>query len=69
MPLYEYVCRQCDQQAELLVRANDPTPTCPACGAPKLMKLLSVPVARTSGAERAPSGRACGGSCACHPHG
>ena len=41
MPLYEYACRACDQQCELLVR-GDEQPTCPHCGSRKLTKQLSV---------------------------
>ncbi|MBD3675559.1 MAG: zinc ribbon domain-containing protein [Planctomycetaceae bacterium] len=45
MPLYEYRCSNCEQQAELLVR-NQETPACPACGSHQLEKLLSAPNGR-----------------------
>ena len=41
MPLYEYVCRDCDTQSELLVQGSQ-QPECPKCGSVKLTKLLSV---------------------------
>ena len=41
MPLYEYVCQDCESQAELLVQGSQ-QPECPKCGSAKLTKLLSV---------------------------
>ncbi|QDU91399.1 Zinc ribbon domain protein [Pirellulimonas nuda] len=76
MPLFDFVCRDCQAQSEQLVRPSDPDPTCPGCGSGKLMKLLSVPVAHASGGARSESGGSamgggggCGGGCACHPRG
>ena len=42
MPLYEYRCKDCDQQSEILVKSLDSKPECPECGSKKLDKLLSV---------------------------
>lgn len=72
MPIYEFLCRDCNSEQELLVRGAE-TPVCESCGGEKLMKLLSVPVAHAGGADAspAPGGRpagGCGGGCACHPH-
>ena len=71
MPLYEFVCRACDKQQELLVRGDD-QPACEACGSDRLMRLLSVPTAHVAGSTSAnngpPAGGSCGGGCACHPH-
>ncbi len=44
MPIYEYVCRKCRHEFEVLVRGNE-QPECPQCGDRKLDKLLSVPAA------------------------
>lgn len=44
MPLYEFHCRECDHEVEVLVRSSD-APTCPDCGSRRLEKLLSVPAA------------------------
>ena len=41
MPLYEYQCRSCSQEFEVLVRTGDPAPTCSSCGSADLEKLLS----------------------------
>lgn len=71
MPIYEYVCRDCDEQAELLVQGSQ-QPECPKCGGQKLTKLLSVVAApgRDSAGAGAPArpGGSCGVGCGCHPH-
>ena len=72
MPLYEYTCEECGQQAELLVRAGA-QPRCPQCGSPKLSKLLSIVAAPSRGEsssrdQDSPS-RPCGPSCGCFPQG
>lgn len=41
MPIYEYLCRQCDNRFETLVRAAEAV-ACPSCGGVKLEKQLSV---------------------------
>jgi putative FmdB family regulatory protein len=71
MPLYEFVCRDCNRQQELLVRGSE-TPVCTECGGQHLSKLLSLPVTHTAGGGQTdsrprPSG-SCGSGCGCHPH-
>ena len=76
MPLYEYLCRDCDSQTELLVNGSMVStkdgPACPACGSQQMTKLLSVVAAglRDSASGRSlpqrPSG-SCGSGCGCHP--
>lgn len=46
MPIYEYVCAECKQEFELLVR-GDESPECPECGGSRLSKLISVPSAHS----------------------
>jgi len=41
MPIYEYLCRACGHEFELLIRAGDSEPTCPSCHACDLERLLS----------------------------
>jgi putative FmdB family regulatory protein len=53
MPLYEYACRECAHQFELLVRGSE-TPQCPACHATSLDRRFSAFAAHTSGAAAAP---------------
>ena len=43
MPLYDYHCRSCGRQFELLVRAGD-SPACPGCRGTVLDRLPSAPV-------------------------
>jgi putative FmdB family regulatory protein len=43
MPIYEYRCGACGQEHEALQKVSEPPLTkCPACGKPKLKKLLSA---------------------------
>jgi putative FmdB family regulatory protein len=44
MPIYDYRCKDCDKNFELLVRSSS-IPVCPACGSQQLEKLLSIPAA------------------------
>ena len=71
MPLYEYMCQDCESQAELLVQGSE-RPACPKCGSAKLTKLLSVVAApgreASAGSTPAGPGGSCGSGCGCHPH-
>jgi putative FmdB family regulatory protein len=52
MPLYEYVCRDCDRRFEAFVTA-DRIPSCPSCHTSEgLEKQLSVFAVSTGSAER-----------------
>lgn len=43
MPIYEYRCDACGHELEAMQKMSDPALTeCPACGAPKLVKLISA---------------------------
>lgn len=46
MPIYEYSCKKCSNQFELLVRGKK-TPACPSCDSEDLERLLSVPGVRS----------------------
>ncbi|HVV45505.1 MAG TPA: zinc ribbon domain-containing protein [Bryobacteraceae bacterium] len=41
MPIYEYRCRQCASEFELLVLKTSPEPACPACKSPDIEQMLS----------------------------
>jgi putative FmdB family regulatory protein len=42
MPIYEYICQECDRKTEVLQRLNErPLKICPHCGG-KLKKVSSV---------------------------
>ena len=60
MPLYEYSCRDCEKEFELLVRGSEP-PSCPSCESLALERKLSVFAAHTAGGGmKAASPGACG---------
>ena len=43
MPIYEYLCKECQHDVEVLQKLSDPPlVTCPACGKPALQKLVSA---------------------------
>jgi putative FmdB family regulatory protein len=47
MPIYEYDCKECGEQFELLIRPGT-AETCPGCGGEKIVKLLSLPAVKSS---------------------
>ena len=51
MPIYDYACRRCGQQFELLVRAGT-LEECPSCQSRDLERLLSSGFAVSSAATR-----------------
>lgn len=57
MPLYEYLCKKCDQRAELLIRSST-VATCPHCGSTQLKKLVSAPTMPGRSAGVIAAGRA-----------
>jgi putative FmdB family regulatory protein len=66
VPIYEYVCMECESHFEELVRGDDPAVSCPDCEATNVRRQLSV--FATHGAGPQPSyggGGCCGGSCGC----
>ncbi|MDQ3867535.1 MAG: zinc ribbon domain-containing protein [Actinomycetota bacterium] len=69
MPIYEYVCMECESHFEELLRVDDADPSCPDCGASKSRRVFSVLAAH--GTAEQPSfggtsaGGCCGGSCGC----
>ena len=50
MPIYEYVCSDCDHTFETLQKMSDaPLSVCPTCEKPNLKKKISAPGFRLSG--------------------
>lgn len=50
MPIYEYICTECDHAHEALQKLSDqPLSDCPACGQSALKKKISAPGFRLSG--------------------
>ncbi len=67
MPIYEYVCMECESHFEELVRSSAQEVPCPDCDSTKVVKRFSVFAAHGTVAQ--PSfgggGGCCGGSCGC----
>ena len=53
MPLFQYSCKACGQESEVLVRGSE-APICPACGSEELSKLASH-FAAMSGSSKEPA--------------
>ncbi len=50
MPFYEYQCRACGAEVEVLQKISEaPLKKCPECGKSQLAKLVSAPVFRLKG--------------------
>jgi putative FmdB family regulatory protein len=69
VPIYEYVCMECESHFEELVR-NGEEPDCPHCSSANVRRQLSV-FAMSGGTAEQPTfrssggGGCCGGSCGC----
>ena len=60
MPIYEYACRNCYHDFELLVHSGS-SPVCPACKSGSLQKRMSAFAVGSGGAATAASApQACG---------
>jgi len=50
MPIYEFQCQACGHRFERLQKLSDADPTvCPACGEPRVGRMLSAPGFRLAG--------------------
>jgi putative FmdB family regulatory protein len=69
MPIYEYICRECEAEFEKLVGPHAVV-ACPSCQSDRVTRRLSVVGIKTasqfSGASVATRGGCCGGGCGCH---
>jgi putative FmdB family regulatory protein len=69
MPIYEYVCMECESHFEELMGASEPDPPCPDCEASNVRRQFSVFAAHGTAAEsfggEMSGGGCCGGSCGC----
>jgi putative FmdB family regulatory protein len=59
MPIYEYRCRTCDTEFEVLVRDGRAV-ACPHCGSSSVDKLLSAPFISSGKTARQPGHTCCG---------
>ena len=69
MPLYEYVCMECEEHFEELVGMEAPDPACPRCLSGRVSRQFSVFAAHGVSAQpsfgETAGGGCCGGSCGC----
>lgn len=68
MPLYEYICRECQHAFEELVFTEEEPVACPSCHSPQVEKQWSLPAAPRSETSSVPSGcdptlPPCGAAC------
>jgi len=72
MPIYEYVCDECETHFEKIVINKQQEIACPKCASKKATIQLSVFATAGSGGSSAPTGGSssggscCGGGCGCH---
>jgi putative FmdB family regulatory protein len=73
MPIYEYVCDDCQAQFEKIVINKQQEITCPKCANKKATIQLSVfatagngSSSSSSGSSSSGGGGCCGGGCGCH---
>ncbi len=72
MPIYEYICENCNEHFEKIVINKQQEISCPKCSSKKAAIQLSVFATAGSGNSSMPSGGSsggggcCGGSCSCH---
>jgi len=58
MPVYEYICEKCEHEFEVLSRSmsDRALPDCPACGAARVKRRMSVFAARQDTATKSAIG-------------
>jgi putative FmdB family regulatory protein len=71
MPIYEYVCEDCQTQFEKIVINKQQEISCPKCASKKTTIQLSVFATAGNGSSSASGsssggGGCCGGGCGCH---
>ena len=72
MPIYEYICEDCQNEFEKIVINKQQEITCPKCAGTKNKLQLSVFATANGGSSKGPSfsggggGGCCGGGCGCH---
>ena len=65
MPIYEYICEDCQTKFEKIVINKQQEISCPKCASKKATIQLSVFAAAGSGGSSAPSGSSSGGGGCC----
>lgn len=65
MPIYEYVCEECENPFEKLLLSKTESIACPSCGSPR--HTLQFSVVSAPGKNGASNAGPSAGSCACTP--
>jgi putative FmdB family regulatory protein len=60
MPIYEYLCKNCGERVEVLIRSGSGAPSCPQCDSPLLEKLFSAPNVISRWGQPSGGGTCCG---------
>lgn len=75
MPIYEYICKGCENEFEELVFKQDEKIDCPECGSAKVERAMSVFSFSSSGSFHSSHGSGCEdcdsgncGNCGCGGH-
>ena len=61
MPIYEYLCKACNKEFEVLVLSSGDEVRCPECGANDVGRLMSGFSAKSDGTSLSGSGSSCAG--------
>jgi len=67
MPIYEYLCKDCDTTYERLVRSSADKVACPKCGSGKKELQFSVFASSKPNGSGSASASSSASSCACTP--
>lgn len=69
MPIYEYVCNDCDTRYERIVMSSDQEIACPKCESKRHTLQLSVfSAGKSSNGSATSSSASTSGACGCTPH-
>jgi putative FmdB family regulatory protein len=68
MPIYEYICENCNERFEKIVVNKQQEISCPKCSSKKATIQLSVfaTAGSSSSGGFSGGGGCCGGGCSCH---
>lgn len=61
MPIYEYICNDCQNEFEELVMSKDETIFCPKCESKQVRKLMSAASFKSDGEFSSSTGSSCAG--------
>lgn len=67
MPIYEYLCKECDARYEKIVRSQNEKITCPKCGSAKHALQLSTFAAPRNGSAAADRAASAAPACMGNP--